>query len=78
LHRIRSRRTRHASPCLPVLTLLCALVAPAFAAGSQVGQVAPTLLIYPHGRSAKVYVDVDPQQNSAQVMADRAALKAAP
>ena len=37
-----------------------------------------TFLIDPQGRIAKVYVDVDPEKNSAQVMADLAALKAAP
>ncbi|OOG43296.1 peroxiredoxin [Rhodanobacter sp. C05] len=36
-----------------------------------------TFLIDPHGRIAKVYVDVDPEKNSAQVMNDLAALKAA-
>ncbi|HZX71614.1 MAG TPA: peroxiredoxin [Rhodanobacter sp.] len=36
-----------------------------------------TFLIDPQGRIAKVYVDVDPEKNSAQVMADLAALKAA-
>jgi len=37
-----------------------------------------TFLIDPQGRIAKVYVDVDPEKNSAQVMADLATLKAAP
>ena len=37
-----------------------------------------TFLINPQGKIAKVYVDVDPEKNSAQVMADLAALKAAP
>ncbi|MFC5436447.1 peroxiredoxin [Rhodanobacter umsongensis] len=37
-----------------------------------------TFLIDPRGRIAKVYVDVDPEKNSAQVMADLATLKAAP
>jgi peroxiredoxin Q/BCP len=36
-----------------------------------------TFLIDPQGRIAKVYVDVDPEKNSAQVMHDLAALKAA-
>ena len=37
-----------------------------------------TFLIDPQGKIAKVYVDVDPEKNSAQVMNDLAALKAAP
>lgn len=37
-----------------------------------------TFLVDPQGRIAKVYVDVDPEKNSAQVMADLAALKEAP
>ncbi|MBQ4855488.1 peroxiredoxin [Rhodanobacter sp. B2A1Ga4] len=37
-----------------------------------------TFLIDPQGRVAKVYVDVDPEKNSAQVLGDLAALKAAP
>ncbi|HWU77112.1 MAG TPA: peroxiredoxin [Rhodanobacter sp.] len=37
-----------------------------------------TFLIDPEGKIAKVYVDVDPEKNSAQVMSDLAALKAAP
>lgn len=37
-----------------------------------------TFLIDPQGKIAKVYVDVDPEKNSAQVMADLVALKAAP
>lgn len=37
-----------------------------------------TFLIDPQGTVAKVYVDVDPEKNSAQVMHDLAALKAAP
>lgn len=36
-----------------------------------------TFLIDPQGHIAKVYVDVDPEKNSAQVMNDLAALKAA-
>ncbi len=36
-----------------------------------------TILINPHGKIAKIYQDVDPQQNSAQVLRDLAALKAA-
>ncbi len=36
-----------------------------------------TFLIDPQGRIAKVYVDVDPEKNSAQVLHDLAALKAA-
>lgn len=36
-----------------------------------------TFLIDPQGTIAKVYVDVDPETNSAQVMHDLAALKAA-
>lgn len=36
-----------------------------------------TFLIDPQGRVAKVYVDVDPEKNSAQVMSDLATLKAA-
>ena len=36
-----------------------------------------TFLINPQGKIAKVYVDVDPEKNSAQVMGDLAALKAA-
>ncbi|MEO8779332.1 MAG: peroxiredoxin [Rhodanobacter sp.] len=36
-----------------------------------------TFLINPQGHVAKVYVDVDPEKNSAQVMDDLAALKAA-
>lgn len=35
-----------------------------------------TFLIDPQGRIARVYVDVDPEKNSAQVMTDLAALKA--
>lgn len=37
-----------------------------------------TFLIDPQGKIAKVYVDVDPEKNSAQVMTDLVALKAAP
>ena len=37
-----------------------------------------TFQIDPQGRIAKVYVDVDPEKNSAQVMSDLATLKAAP
>jgi peroxiredoxin Q/BCP len=37
-----------------------------------------TFLIDPQGRIAKVYVDVDPEKNSAQVLGDLATLKAAP
>jgi peroxiredoxin Q/BCP len=37
-----------------------------------------TFLIDPQGKIAKVYVDVDPEKNSAQVMNDLAMLKAAP
>jgi peroxiredoxin Q/BCP len=37
-----------------------------------------TFLIDPQGRIAKVYVDVDPEKNSAQVLSDLATLKAAP
>ncbi len=37
-----------------------------------------TFLIDPKGQIAKVYEDVDPEKNSAQVMADLAVLKAAP
>jgi len=36
-----------------------------------------TFLIDPQGELAKVYEDVDPQKNSAQVLADLSALKAA-
>lgn len=36
-----------------------------------------TFLIDPQGRIAKVYADVDPGKNSAQVLADLASLKAA-
>ena len=36
-----------------------------------------TFLIDPKGQIAKVYDDVDPEQNSAQVLADLATLKAA-
>jgi len=36
-----------------------------------------TFLIDPHGNVAKVYQDVDPEKNSAQVLADLAKLKAA-
>ncbi|MFC5743101.1 peroxiredoxin [Dyella tabacisoli] len=36
-----------------------------------------TFLIDPQGKVAKVYQDVDPEKNSAQVMADLATLKAA-
>jgi peroxiredoxin Q/BCP len=35
-----------------------------------------TFLIDPQGRIARVYVDVDPEKNSAQVLADLASLKA--
>lgn len=35
-----------------------------------------TFLIDPQGRIAKVYADVDPEKNSAQVLADLAKLKA--
>ena len=37
-----------------------------------------TFLIDPQGKIAKVYVDVDPEKNSAQVLNDLATLKAAP
>ncbi len=37
-----------------------------------------TFLIDPQGNVAKVYVDVDPEKNSAQVLSDLATLKAAP
>jgi thioredoxin-dependent peroxiredoxin len=37
-----------------------------------------TFLIDPQGKIANVYADVDPERNSAQVMTDLAALKAAP
>ncbi len=37
-----------------------------------------TFLIDPQGVIAKVYADVDPEQNSAQVLADLATKKAAP
>jgi peroxiredoxin Q/BCP len=37
-----------------------------------------TFLINPDGKIAKVYVDVDPEKNSGQVMSDLATLKAAP
>jgi peroxiredoxin Q/BCP len=37
-----------------------------------------TFLIDPQGKIAKVYVDVDPEKNSAQVLSDLATLKAAP
>ncbi|CAM5572511.1 peroxiredoxin [Rhodanobacter lindaniclasticus] len=37
-----------------------------------------TFLIDPQGRIAKVYTDVDPEKNSAQVLADLDTLKAAP
>ncbi|MGB3748255.1 MAG: peroxiredoxin [Rhodanobacter sp.] len=37
-----------------------------------------TFLIDPQGRVAKVYTDVDPEQNSTRVLADLASLKAAP
>jgi peroxiredoxin Q/BCP len=37
-----------------------------------------TFLIDPQGRIAKIYIDVDPEKNSAQVLSDLAALKAAP
>ncbi|MFC5524482.1 peroxiredoxin [Rhodanobacter ginsengisoli] len=37
-----------------------------------------TFLIDPRGRIAKVYVDVDPEKNSAQVLSDLATLKATP
>ncbi|SFR92173.1 peroxiredoxin Q/BCP [Dyella sp. OK004] len=36
-----------------------------------------TFLVDPQGKVAKVYQDVDPEKNSAQVLADLAALKAA-
>ena len=36
-----------------------------------------TFLIDPQGKVAKVYVDVDPEKNSAQVLGDLATLKAA-
>jgi peroxiredoxin Q/BCP len=36
-----------------------------------------TFLIDPHGNVARVYRDVDPEKNSAQVLADLAALKVA-
>jgi peroxiredoxin Q/BCP len=36
-----------------------------------------TFLIDPQGHIAKVYTDVDPEKNSAQVLADLATLKAA-
>ncbi|WP_458070332.1 peroxiredoxin [Rhodanobacter sp. BL-MT-08] len=37
-----------------------------------------TFLIDPQGRIAKIYVDVDPEKNSGQVLTDLTALKAAP
>lgn len=37
-----------------------------------------TFLVDPQGRIAKIYVDVDPEKNSAQVLHDLATLKAAP
>jgi len=37
-----------------------------------------TFLIDPQGKIAKIYVDVDPEKNSGQVMTDLASLKAAP
>ena len=37
-----------------------------------------TFLIDPQGKVAKVYEDVDPEKNSAQVLSDLATLKAAP
>lgn len=37
-----------------------------------------TFLIDPRGRIAKVYVDVDPEKNASQVLADLAALKVTP
>jgi len=37
-----------------------------------------TFLIDPQGRIAKIYVDVDPEKNSGQVLTDLATLKAAP
>lgn len=37
-----------------------------------------TFLIDPQGRIAKVYTDVDPEKNSAQVLADLDTFKAAP
>jgi peroxiredoxin Q/BCP len=37
-----------------------------------------TFLIDPQGKIAKIYVDVDPEKNSGQVMSDLASLKAAP
>ena len=37
-----------------------------------------TFLIDPQGKVAKVYEDVDPEKNSAQVLGDLAALKTAP
>jgi len=37
-----------------------------------------TFLINPEGKVAKVYADVDPEKNSAQVLSDLATLKAAP
>ncbi|MEO7072328.1 MAG: peroxiredoxin [Rhodanobacter sp.] len=37
-----------------------------------------TFLINPQGMIAKVYADVDPEQNSTQVLADLSAQKAAP
>jgi len=37
-----------------------------------------TFLVDPQGKIAKVYVDVDPEKNSAQVLSDLASLQAAP
>ena len=37
-----------------------------------------TFLINPQGKIAKVYADVDPEKNSAQVLSDLTALKATP
>jgi peroxiredoxin Q/BCP len=37
-----------------------------------------TFLVNPQGIIAKVYPDVDPEKNSAQVLGDLAALKATP
>ena len=37
-----------------------------------------TFLIDPQGKIAKVYVDVDPEKNSAQVLSDLATLKSRP
>lgn len=66
----------------PLLADSSRAVATAYGVLSSVGSVhyakRTTFLIDPNGKIAKIYVDVDPEKNSGQVMSDLASLKAAP